>query len=285
MKYLFLIALTIGAFAQNYTAQDLLDDAYDKVERLSNPQLLFIGTAPDQDFDVFQTSFDLNTGTANFWMYAFGEEGDLSDLEIVPLTELPFLGLTDLRSLSSEIETDLLNEFAGLSDIPIPDGWLDSDVFASNLTQYSYFQTLRGQYSEVPMEFIGITAVDIDGELDVFWAIGYSNDEGEGFECYMSNLNQIIECEESEVNRVIDLMNIGAKVGPNPSKNYFTVEFQNIEQANNISMVDLLGNSIIPEFYLNSNKLFVETSNLEPGTYILNFEISNKVYTTRIVKF
>lgn len=292
MKYIFVLIFSAFAFSQNPTAKSAEGFAIEKVSRLTNPQLYFIGSTLGQKFDITEvlsvtTNVNFDSGGANFWIVGYYEDDDESKIEIVPVIVNPqSKNMIDLRSIIPNIEDQYTNVF-NFPKITITD-WVDSDVFLDKLQNNSSYQSLSGQYSKGLVNYLGVIQIEDPSASfsDAFWTIDYySEDKDKIYECFMGSKNQLIECKDSGINKVFDLGNLDVRLGPNPSNDFINIEMNEIGKPENISLHNIIGNQISNFKYdLTGNNLRLNISNLNTGNYILSFKINGKIYTTRIVK-
>jgi hypothetical protein len=108
------------------------------------------------------------------------------------------------------------------------------------------------------------TAFDLDNEWDIL-----PKDNADGF----GNHNTILNIQN------FDFLNI--TLFPNPVKNKLQITNSKNHIIQNISIYNLLGNKMVT---LKKSKKEINVSFLSKGIYILQFEIENKLYSTKFIK-
>lgn len=300
MKKLLLIftlcsIISYSQLLRSYTAEAGLNTAVSSAEdQLTDPVLRAIvansGLTIDagEQFGEIEIFFDFESGESNVFAYIFSEGNDINDGVLIPVVSIPLLGFVDATTLTGDIGIP----FEELSDLVtqyrISEEWLDSDVFAENITNFSDYGLFLEKYPAANAEIIALIT---DGEEssatqgETFWGVQYRDEnETDLFFCAMNANNENMFCDESIVGSVFDLAETNAEIGPNPAKDYIEINYENFSSINEIVVYDIFGNQIAISSEISSDGIRINTNNLNLGTYFVKIKSSSKNYITKFIK-
>lgn len=297
---LLLFIFPVFSFAQTlqfYKASEGLATATAAAEsRLENPVLTSIAVTIGLSFEVpvvgeVSITFDEETGESNIFAYVFCDENNRSQTALIPVVNVPFLGFQDATEfIGEEIEVspedmrDLVGEF-NLSET-----WIDSDEFILGMKNSQEHQDFVSQYSNSELALV-VLANDEEPTSEfygnTFWVVRYTDIETDetAFICGMDALSKDIYCQEDFPGSVINLTTENSEIAPNPAISYTTIKLDNIKNINDVILVDIYGNEINTNFSLqSSNEIFLNTSNLNLGTYFVKIVSNDRTYLTKFIK-
>ncbi|MDC1068320.1 T9SS type A sorting domain-containing protein [Candidatus Kapabacteria bacterium] len=293
MQKLFTLLFLLSSicFSQSYyTAQEAYPSALGIAEGvLTNPVLSAIAVNNGLEIEITETTsftveFNESDGTANVFSYVFHEEGDKSLGIMIPIVKV-FGTYQDAGSSSIPYE-----DFEDLiTDHEISETWINSDEFVTILNQDEDHNQLKSSFGSPEISLIvlipnGEPETPTTGET--YWYVQYVDDEmNDLFFCITHAVTKEVACEEDEVETsIVDLNNGSSKVGPNPSIDTYSLEIDNVDFNTKVELIDIYGNIINSDFTIESNKIKINTSNLNLGTYIVKISNDNKNYVSKFIK-